>query len=127
MRKLLWVVGAIAGAIAVLVAVYALWSFVNWQMNEGHKDALTLFAQIIGGVVLAVGVFLTYKRVAAAEDAVRVAERNVAIAQEGQISERFTRAIEQLGSKDNLAVRLGGIYALERIEKFDEAFRNLAK
>jgi hypothetical protein len=35
---------------------------------------------------------------------------------EGQVTERFTRAIEQLGS-DNLAVRLGGIYALERIAK----------
>jgi uncharacterized protein YjbI with pentapeptide repeats len=37
-------------------------------------------------------------------------------AEEGQITERFTRAVEQLGS-DRMAVRLGGIYALERISK----------
>jgi hypothetical protein len=41
----------------------------------------------------------------------------IAIAQEGQITERFTRAVDQLGQpgSDRLDVRLGGIYALERI------------
>jgi uncharacterized protein YjbI with pentapeptide repeats len=41
----------------------------------------------------------------------------VAVAQEGQITERFTRAVDQLGQPrpDQLDVRLGGIYALERI------------
>lgn len=34
--------------------------------------------------------------------------------QSGQITERFTRAVDQLGN-DKLNVRLGGIYALERI------------
>jgi uncharacterized protein YjbI with pentapeptide repeats len=34
----------------------------------------------------------------------------------GQITERFTKAIEQLGS-EKLVVRLGGIFALERIAK----------
>lgn len=33
----------------------------------------------------------------------------------GQITERFTRAIEQLGKPDSVDVRVGGIYALERI------------
>jgi uncharacterized protein YjbI with pentapeptide repeats len=41
----------------------------------------------------------------------------IAVAQEGQITERFTRAVDQLGQPgpDRLDVRLGGIYALERI------------
>jgi uncharacterized protein YjbI with pentapeptide repeats len=41
----------------------------------------------------------------------------IAVAQEGQITERFTRAVDQLGQpgSDRLDVRLGGIYALERI------------
>ncbi len=38
------------------------------------------------------------------------------IATEGQVTERFTRAIEQLGHAE-IAIRLGGIYALERIAK----------
>src|SRR5262249_680859 len=36
--------------------------------------------------------------------------------QEGQITDRFTKAIAQLGD-NNLAIRLGGIYALERIAR----------
>ena len=49
------------------------------------------------------------------ERRVRAAERTVQVTQEGQITERFTRAIEQLGNQDSMAIRLGGIYALERI------------
>ena len=40
--------------------------------------------------------------------------RTLEITREGQITERFTRAIDQLGHA-RLDVRLGGIYALERI------------
>jgi hypothetical protein len=47
------------------------------------------------------------------------ATKNLAIAQDGQITERFTRAIEHLGS-DKLEVRLGAIYALERIARDSE-------
>ena len=36
---------------------------------------------------------------------------------QGQITERFTRAVDQLGNKDSLDVRLGGIYALERLAR----------
>ncbi|WP_406346937.1 pentapeptide repeat-containing protein [Streptomyces sp. NBC_00648] len=38
------------------------------------------------------------------------------LAREGQITERFTRAIDHLGSQ-TLDVRLGGIYALERVAR----------
>lgn len=34
-----------------------------------------------------------------------------------QITERFSKAVEQLGTHDNLEVRLGGIYSLERIAR----------
>ena len=61
------------------------------------------------------GLYLGWLRVKAAQETVRVAE-------EGQITERFTRAIEQLGQEGegNMAIRLGGIYALERIAKDSE-------
>ena len=35
----------------------------------------------------------------------------------GQLTDRFTKAIEQLGNEKALDVRLGGIYALERIAR----------
>ena len=51
--------------------------------------------------------------------------KQAAIAEQGQITERFTRAIDQLGATDEkgkpkLEIRLGAIYALERIARDSE-------
>ncbi|WP_052725729.1 pentapeptide repeat-containing protein [Methanosarcina barkeri] len=45
---------------------------------------------------------------------IKNAQKSLEVSQEGQITERFTRAVDQLGS-EKLEIRLGGIYALERI------------
>jgi Pentapeptide repeats (8 copies) len=42
--------------------------------------------------------------------------RSFSLSRQGQITDRFTRAVEQLGSEE-LSVRLGGVYALERIAR----------
>jgi hypothetical protein len=42
--------------------------------------------------------------------------RSFTLSREGQMTDRYTKAIEQLGS-DKLDVRIGGIYALERIAR----------
>jgi Pentapeptide repeats (8 copies) len=42
--------------------------------------------------------------------------RNFALSREGQVTDRYTKAIEQLGS-DKLDVRIGGIYALGRVAR----------
>ncbi|MDH5757932.1 MAG: pentapeptide repeat-containing protein, partial [Nitrospinota bacterium] len=67
-------------------------------VNESRKT----IAQIIGGIVAIIAFYFMW-------------ERNRLTAQ-GQITERFTQAVEQLGH-DKIAVRLGGIYALERIAR----------
>src|SRR5215213_4784854 len=65
------------------------------------------WAQIIGGFGLLLGLSFTWRR--------------VEISQDQHVTERFTRAIDQLGANDDttrkprLEVRLGCIYALERI------------
>jgi pentapeptide repeat protein len=59
--------------------------------------------QAFGGAVLLLGVYFT--------------ARTFDLNRHGQVTERFTRAIDQLGRKDSLDVRLGGIYALERIAR----------
>lgn len=41
----------------------------------------------------------------------------LALSEQGQIADRFTKAVGQLGDKDSVDVRLGGIYALERIAR----------
>jgi uncharacterized protein YjbI with pentapeptide repeats len=42
--------------------------------------------------------------------------RNYTLSREGQVTDRYTKAIEQLGS-ENLDVRTGGIYSLERVAR----------
>ncbi len=80
------------------------------QVNEYRKTLI----QIIGGVVVFVGLWLTWRRIVATEDTVKVAQK-------GQITERFTKAIEQFGNKE-VTIRLGGIYALEHIAKDSEEY-----
>jgi hypothetical protein len=41
--------------------------------------------------------------------------RSFSLSRQGQVTDRYTKAIEQLGSNKRLGVRIGGIYALERI------------
>src|ERR1700682_2735172 len=43
-------------------------------------------------------------------------EKQSSLSQQGQITDRFTKAVEQLGP-DKLDVRLGGIYSLERLAR----------
>ena len=66
---------------------------VLWQLGQ-----VTL-VQIITGLLVLAGLYWTSRRVLAVEETVRVAE-------EGQITERFTKAIAHLGA-DNMAIRLG--------------------
>ena len=52
----------------------------------------------------------------AIELADRAQRKTLELTEQGQVTDRYTRAIEQLGS-DKLDVRIGGIYALERIAR----------
>jgi Pentapeptide repeats (8 copies) len=47
----------------------------------------------------------------------RATQQQIALSEQGQLTDRFGKAIEQLGAAgpDKLDVRLGGIYALERL------------
>jgi hypothetical protein len=107
--------------ILVAISLFALilWKIPKWQVPsaclspkecfELENEARKTLAQILGGGLLLLGIYLTWRRI-------RASERQVEIAKEGQLTERFTRAVEQLGS-DKLEIRLGGIYALERIAR----------
>ena len=72
-------------------------------------ELVKTMAQIALGVVVLGTLYVGWRRADAAE-------RTVEVAREGQITERFTRAVDQLGS-GKPSVRLGGVYALERIAR----------
>ncbi|MEH2261428.1 hypothetical protein [Nostoc sp.] len=120
--------------ILFLIAVFL--AFVNVEglsteqrLNYGTK-ALTTTGTIFAGIAVFINAFYTAKRAEAmdksaeaanksAEAANKSAEaalRNAASAQDKQITERFAKAIEQLGN-EKIEVRLGAIYTLERIAK----------
>jgi Pentapeptide repeats (8 copies) len=80
-----------------------------------ENSVRTTLLQAIGGALLLAGAFFTWRQVL-------LGQRQLDIARQGQVTERFTRAIEQLGS-DTLDVRLGGIYALENLAKVAEEER----
>jgi uncharacterized protein YjbI with pentapeptide repeats len=52
-------------------------------------------------------------------DQVSIAQSQSAISEQGQFTERYSKAVEQIGQQgpDHLQVRLGGIYALERLSR----------
>lgn len=98
------------------------WRVAQFGINDSTEIAnlensyRATIAQIIGGFAIIIGLYYTWQRITIAENNLKIAQDNLNISQEGQITERFTRAIDQLGNK-KMEIRLGGIYALERISK----------
>lgn len=74
----------------------------QWERLKTFISALGLAATIFAGV----GLLLTYLN----------AQKEQQLNTERLITDRFTKAVEQLGH-ENIAVRIGGIYAIERIAK----------
>jgi hypothetical protein len=85
---------------------------------------------ITAGVAGAIGIYISWRGQSQAREAqdenqrttqaqLENAQEELRITQQGQITERFTRSIDQLGNK-NLEIRLGGIYALQRIANESE-------
>ncbi|MEP0873183.1 pentapeptide repeat-containing protein [Trichocoleus desertorum AS-A10] len=93
-------------------------------------EALKVTATVFGGFAVLINAYYAAKRAEAMDKTAIAAEKNIevglknveiglknaALTEERLVTERFTKAIEQLGN-DNLEIRLGGIYALERIAK----------
>ena len=100
-RRTAQVLGAL---VLFVVVVGTLLSFLNWYVapsGAAQKQALVVtLAQILGGTALLLGLYFTWR-----------GQQNVQAQLEpnrrGQITERFTQAIDQLESKD-LEIRLGG-------------------
>jgi hypothetical protein len=99
-----------------------------------RKDLVQGFASVaqaaavgLAGAVGLVGLFFTWRSLRQTRESQAQTQKNtqrtLELTEQGQITERFTRAIDQLGATDEttgkpkLEIRLGGIYGLERIDK----------
>ncbi|WP_234438585.1 pentapeptide repeat-containing protein [Streptomyces sp. NRRL S-340] len=71
------------------------------------NDVRTTLLQMVGGLVVLFGAYATWRQLRVSQDGLRAT-------QEGYVTDRFSRAVDQLGS-DKLDVRIGGLHALWRI------------
>jgi uncharacterized protein YjbI with pentapeptide repeats len=117
---------AAVGVLFLAILIWAVQTVPEWQVRRaGVLSAVTpeakttpadvanlqnemrrTFLQVVGGAFALFALYLTFRR--------------VVVAEQGHITDRYTKAIEQLGAmkaenKPNVEVRLGAIYALERI------------
>jgi Pentapeptide repeats (8 copies) len=112
-------------AALILVAILTLWLLPRWHVARSsgvssnnrfdrENEARKTLAQIIGGVLLLAGLYSSVQTF-------DLQRQTFDSQKDAQITDRYTKAVDQLGSmesgKPNLAVRLGGIYALERISR----------
>ena len=134
----LWVVG---GLVLLSLLWWAVIEMPRWQVNrlmfstdevtrfELENEARRTVWQFMLGFGGLVALFVAWRRVRAMDKTAEAAQKNagaaleqVKLVERGQITERFTRAIDQLGATGKignpaLEIRLGGIYALERIAR----------
>src|SRR5215208_5949520 len=127
-KPLAVVLAIIAVVFVVLLVVGLIWYLIPIFGSIGSKKGLTItqrkdlvqgfasvmqaLAVLVAGVVGLGGLYFTWRNL----------NQTRRLTEQGQITERFTRAIDQLGETDDdgnprLEIRLGGIYALERIDK----------
>ncbi|MGW6024699.1 pentapeptide repeat-containing protein [Streptomyces sp. NPDC055099] len=71
------------------------------------NDVRTTLLQAVGGMVLLFGAYATWRQLRVSQDGLRAT-------QEGHVTDRFSTAVDQLGS-DKLQTRIGGLHALWRI------------
>jgi hypothetical protein len=123
----------IVGSMVVLAIALLIW-LPKWQAArpELENEARKTLAEIIGGAAVLGGLLFTWENLRATQENLKFTQESLRIAQdtatkshdltrEGQITERFSKAIDQLGAvnegKKQLEIRLGGIHALARIAK----------
>jgi uncharacterized protein YjbI with pentapeptide repeats len=88
------------------------------QRASAVNGARTTLVQTLVGLAALAGIFVGWQQLQIDREQSRTDRRQLTeqltLTRQGQVAERFTRAVDQLGST-KLEQRLGGIYGLERI------------
>jgi hypothetical protein len=117
--QILLFIGGIA--LFVLFGGWILDWYIAPQTSAQKKDLVQALGLITAGVAGAVGIIFTWRGQRLTQKGLQDTLRTT---REGQITDRFTRAIDQLGKVEDgqklFEIRVGGIYALERIARESE-------
>ncbi len=88
---------------------------------DARAKLLGVLVVLVGGLVGVGNLVFVQRNLWATQDTLKVTEKRLEVDRTSQITNRYTQAITQIGADrdggPNLEVRLGGIYALERIAK----------
>jgi pentapeptide repeat protein len=114
-RSIQWLIGAFAAVVlTVAVAWVLLVPAADWLAR--HDAGSAKGAPVQAARDAARGRLLTLAAGLVAAGALLFTARSFILSREGHVTDRYTKAIEQLGSQE-LDVRVGGIYALERVAR----------
>lgn len=86
------------------------------RLQQARDAARGKLLTLGAGLFAAGALIFTARNSIFAQRTVQATQRTVQLTEQGQVTDRYTKAIDQLGS-DKLDVRIGGIYALERITR----------
>jgi hypothetical protein len=98
-----WTLAVVLGLAAAAAYGVALWRAPGWMhasKPQDRYDARLLVISVGGAIVVLVGLLYT--------------ARNYRLSRRGQVTDRFTVALERLGSTE-LYVRIGGVHALKHV------------
>jgi len=114
-----------AFGLAALWGIWLIWKVPQWQAEsrrttglsekdlfELENSARTTLGHLVASATLLIGLYFAWEQLGSTNETLELNE-------EGQITGRFTNAVEQLGNED-VTIRLGGIFALERIARDSE-------
>lgn len=94
---------------------------------RAQNDVRGVMVQVAGGLVLLVGAYVTWRQLQLSRESMRqtmeatnaqlkAAQDQLTVDRESQLTQRFAQAVDLLGS-EQIVVRIGGIYALERLAR----------
>jgi hypothetical protein len=84
------------------------------RLQQARDAARGRLLTLGAGIFAAGALIFTARNFTLARHQFELSRQTIELTEQGQVTDRYTKAIEQLGS-DKLDVRIGGIYALERI------------
>jgi uncharacterized protein YjbI with pentapeptide repeats len=125
-------------ALGALLLILSLWRIPYWQAEiaqarpdktksqfEQENEARKTLAEAVSGLLLVVGLAATWLQLAddreARQSTSAQAEAGQVLTRQGQFTDRFTKAVDQLGS-DKLRVRVGAIHALDQLAQDSEDY-----
>jgi uncharacterized protein YjbI with pentapeptide repeats len=108
--------------VGVPVLLLAVLKIPQWQVGTNPlkvEEKARIDAETAARIVLIQGVggLLLFTTAGISWLNLKATQRNILLAEEKQVTERFSKAVEMLGNESSTHIRLGGIYALERIAK----------